>query len=244
MAHVAEHRTIDLDSPVLVEGLPGVGLVGKLAADHLVEQLDMEYVASCHCEGLPKAAVYHENERDVLPPVRFYADEDRNLLAMQSDVPVSPSAAKDFATCVTDWLAGNDVTPLYLSGLPEEKDGVPALYGVSTGDAGGLLDDHEIPTPSESGLISGPTGALLAEAGEQGLNALGLVVQANANFPDPEAARVLLVEAVGPIAAVDADTGKLVEQADRIAKAREQFARQMQQAEEESTRAEPLGMYQ
>jgi uncharacterized protein len=243
MAHVAEHRTIDLDSPVLVEGLPGVGLVGKLAADHLVEQLDMEYVASCHCEGLPKAAVYHENERDVLPPVRFYADEDRDLLAMQSDVPVSPSAAKDFATCVTGWLAENDVTPLYLSGLPEEKNGVPALYGVSTGDAG-LLDDHDIPTPSENGLISGPTGALLAEAGEQGLDALGLVVQANADFPDPEAARVLLVEAVGPVAAVDIDTDTLVEQADRIAKAREQLAQQMQQAEEESTRAEPLGMYQ
>ena len=243
MAHVAEHRTIDLDSPVLVEGLPGVGLVGKLAADHLVEQLDMEYVASCHCEGLPKAAVYHENERDVLPPVRFYADEDRDLLAMQSDVPVSPSAAKNFATCVTGWLAENDVTPLYLSGLPEEKNGVPALYGVSTGDAG-LLDDHDIPTPSENGLISGPTGALLAEAGEQGLDALGLVVQANADFPDPEAARVLLVEAVGPVAAVDIDTDTLVEQADRIAKAREQLAQQMQQAEEESTRAEPLGMYQ
>jgi len=243
MAHVAEHRTIDLDSPVLVEGLPGVGLVGKLAADHLVEQLDMEYVASCHCEGLPKAAVYHENERDVLPPVRFYADEDRDLLAMQSDVPVSPSAAKDFATCVTGWLAENDVTPLYLSGLPEEKNGVPALYGVSTGDAG-LLDDHDISTPSENGLISGPTGALLAEAGEQGLDALGLVVQANADFPDPEAARVLLVEAVGPVAAVDIDTDTLVEQADRIAKAREQLAQQMQQAEEESTRAEPLGMYQ
>jgi len=243
MAHVAEHRTIDLESPFLVEGLPGVGLVGKIAADHLVEHLDMEYVASCHCEGLPKAAVYHENERDVLPPVRFYADEDRDLLAMQSDVPVSPSAAKDFATCVTGWLAENDVTPLYLSGLPEEKNGVPALYGVSTGDAG-LLDDHDISTPSENGLISGPTGALLAEAGEQGLDALGLVVQANADFPDPEAARVLLVEAVGPVAAVDIDTDTLVEQADRIAKAREQLAQQMQQAEEESTRAEPLGMYQ
>jgi uncharacterized protein len=244
MAHVAEHRTVDLESPFLVEGLPGVGLVGKIAADHLVRQFDMEYVASCHCEGLPKAAIYHENERDVLPPVRFYADGNRDLLVMQSDVPVSPQAAQDFVGCVTDWLAGNDVTPLYLSGLPEEKDGVPELYGVSTGGAEGLLADHDIPAPSENGMISGPTGALLAEAGKQDIDGFGLVVQANAKFPDPEAARVLLTEAIGPIAAVDVDTDKLVEQADRIAKAREQFAQQMQQAEEESTRAEPLGMYQ
>ncbi|MFB6232729.1 MAG: proteasome assembly chaperone family protein [Haloarculaceae archaeon] len=244
MAHIERHRTVELASPSLVEGLPGVGLVGKIAGDHLVEQFDMVHYASCHCEGLPRAAVYHEGDRGVLPPVRLYADGERDLLVLQSDVPVSPSAADDFATCVTGWLAEKDVTPLYLSGLPEEKDGVPEMYGVSTGDAGGVLEDHEIPAPSESGIVSGPTGALLAEAHEQDLDSLGLVVQASANFPDPEAARVLLTEAIGPIAGLDVDTERLVEQADRIAKAREQLAQQMQQAEDESTRAEPLGMYQ
>ncbi len=244
MAHIVEHRSLDLESPYLVEGLPGVGLVGKIAADHLVEQFEMDHYASCRCEGLPKAAVYHEDERSVLPPVRIYADEDRDLLALQSDVPVSPTAAEDFASCVTGWLADNGVTPLYLSGLPAEKDGVPEMYGVSTGGAEGLLTENGIPAPSEGGVISGPTGALLAEAGETGLDALGLVVQANANFPDPEAARVLLASAIEPIAAVDVDTDTLVEQADRIADAREQLAQQMQQAQEESTRAEPLGMYQ
>ncbi len=244
MAHIEEHRTVDLESPVLVEGLPGVGLVGKIAADHLVRGFDMDYYASCHCDGIPNVAVYAEDGPGVRPPVRFYADETRDLLVLQSEVPVSPNAAEDFASCVTGWLAENDVTPLYLSGLPEEKDGVPEMYGVSTGDAAGLLAEHGIDTPPEGGVISGPTGALLAEAGRRSLDSLGLVVQANANFPDPEAARVLLTRAVGPVAAVEVDTDHLVEQADRIADAREQLAQQMQQAEEGSTRAEPLGMYQ
>jgi len=244
MAHVEEHRSAALESPVLVEGLPGVGLVGKIAADHLVRQFDMTHVASCHCDGIPNVAIYAEDEPDIRPPVRFYADEARDLLVLQSDIPVSPNAAEDFASCVTGWLAENDVTPLYLSGIPQEKDGVPGMYGVSTGGAAGLLAEYDIATPPENGMISGPTGALLAEAGKQNLDALGLVVQANANFPDPEAARVLLNEGVGPVAAVEVDTDQLVEQADRIAQAREKLARRMQQAEEESTRAEPLGMYQ
>jgi uncharacterized protein len=244
MARIAEHQPVELDAPVLIEGLPGVGLVGKIAADHLVEQFDMTHHASCHCEGLPQVAVYAEGERDVRPPVRVYADEKRDLLVLQSDVPVSPRVAGEFAACVTGWLADNGVTPVYLSGLPEEKDGVPELYGVSTGGAEELLTEHGVPTPSEGGLISGPTGALLAEAGQRDLDSLGLVVQANANFPDPEAARVLLSDAIGPIAAVDVDTDQLIEQADRIAQAREQLAKQMQQAQEESTRAQPLGMYQ
>jgi uncharacterized protein len=159
-------------------------------------------------------------------------------------VPISPTVAEDFASCVTGWLADADVSPIYLSGLPEEKDGVPKMYGISTGDAEQILDEHDIAPPTEHGLVSGPTGALLAEANEHALDGLGLIVQANSNFPDPEAARVLLTEAIEPITGIEVGTEKLVEQADRIAQAREQLAQQMQQAQDESTRAQPLGMYQ
>ena len=244
MAHIEEQQSMALDDPVLVEGLPGVGLVGKLAADHLVEQLEMEYYAACHCEGLPDVAVYEEGERGIRPPVRIYADEKRDLLALQSDIPVSPTAAEEFSTCVTGWLADNDALPLYLSGLPEEKEGAPELYGIATGNADGRLTEHDIPVPNESGMVSGPTGALLAEASGRDIDSIGLVVQADANFPDPEAARIFLTEGIGPIAGIDVDTEQLVEQADKVAKARERLAKQMQEAKEESTRAQPLGMYQ
>lgn len=244
MARVVEHRAVDLDEPVLVEGLPGVGLVGKIAADHLVEEFDMAYVASVEGEGLPDVAVYEENSRTIRPPVRLYADDQRDLLVLQSDVPVSPSAAEEFAACVTDWLAEHDALAIYLSGLAEEKDGVPAMYGIGSGAGAEILADHDIDPPSENGLVSGPTGALLAEASQQRVDSVGLVVQANTNFPDPEAARVLLTHGIDPIAEIEVDTEPLVEQADRIAKAREQLAQQMQQAEEESTRAQSIGMYQ
>ena len=58
MAHVEIHRDdIELDAPTLVEGLPGVGLVGKLAADHLVDALDMVHYGTARCDGLPEIAV-------------------------------------------------------------------------------------------------------------------------------------------------------------------------------------------
>lgn len=245
MAHIREHADLDLDSPVLVEGLPGVGIVGKIATDHLVDSFEMEYYASCHCDGLPRTAVYEKGDRTIRPPVRIYADEQRDLLALQSDVPVSPESAPEFASCVTAWLADNDVLPIYLSGLPQEKDGRPKMYGVGIGAAQDRLADHDIDVPSESGMVSGPTGALLAEASEQELDAIGLVVQANPQFPDPEAARVVLVDGIESILSVDVDTDKLVDQAEEIAEAREKLAQRMQEAtQEESSQAKPLGMYQ
>jgi uncharacterized protein len=244
MAHVEEHTDLDLREPTLIEGLPGVGLVGKLAADHLVDTLEMTEYAACRCEGLPDVAVYQEGSHAVKAPVRVYGDETRDLLVLQSDVPVSPAAATEFAGCVTGWLAEQDALPLYLTGLGAETEGVPALYGVGVGAGVDALDAHDVDAPPEHGLLSGPTGALVAEAAERDLDCVGLVVEANPRFPDPEAARRLLTGAIEPLADVEVDTDRLVEQAERIATAREQLAQRMSEAEEESSRAQPLGMYQ
>ncbi|WP_137682152.1 proteasome assembly chaperone family protein [Haloarcula mannanilytica] len=245
MAHVQVHRDdISLDSPTLVEGLPGVGLVGKIAADHLVDAYDMEYYAAVHCDGLPEIAVYADDDPEVRPPVRLYADEGRNLLVLQSDAPISPSGARDFAGCIVGWFEANDVTPIYLSGRPAEKDGAPEVYGVSTGDGASMLKEANVDPPSENGAITGPTGALVHESQRVGLTSIGLIVEADQQFPDPEAARALLQTAISPLADFEVDTEALVEQAEEIGQAKAKLAEQLQENQEESTSARPLGMYQ
>lgn len=236
---------IELDEPVLVEGLPGVGLVGKIATDHVVDALEMEYYASVKCDGLPRIAVYEGGERSVRPPVRIYADEENDLLALRSDVPIPKESFESFASCVTGWIANNDATPIYLSGLPAERDGVPDLFGIATGDGGERLDGIDVPTPEARGAISGPTGALLARAGQLDLPSIGLIVESNKQFPDPAAAQVIIEHGIEPLAAVDVGVQQLVDRAEEIQEQREQLAARMQQAdEEESTQAQPLRMFQ
>ena len=245
MAHVQVHRDdVALDEPMLVEGLPGIGLVGKIAADHLVSEFEMTHYASVHCDGLPQVAVYEGGNSGVRSPVRIHADEERDLLVLCSDVPVSPSSADRFTACVTDWIGENDVTPVYLSGLPTEKDDVPGLSGLATGNADGLLDDAELDAPAQDGAVTGPTGALIYEAERRSLDSVGLVVEANRQFPDPEAARVILVDGVEPLTGVEVDTEALVEHAEEISQAKSELAERMQEGTDESTSAEPLGMYQ
>lgn len=248
MAGIIDHETPDLDDPVLVEGLPGVGLVGKIASDHLVAQFDMRHVASVRCDGLPEVAVYEGDERSVRAPVRIYADEARDLLVLQSDVPVSRTGASDFASCVIGWLEQHDVFPLFLSGLPTENQdpgAVPNVYGITTGGGSGTLDDHDIGLPPERGLVGGPTGALLHNASTNGVDGAGLIVESDPQFPDPAAARALLVHAIGSLAAVEVETDTLVEQSEQIRESKERLAQQMQEADEsESSQAQPLRMYQ
>lgn len=46
--------TPGLDNPVFIEGLPDVGLVGKLAVDHLIEELDSQPVRRVYSEHFPR----------------------------------------------------------------------------------------------------------------------------------------------------------------------------------------------
>jgi uncharacterized protein len=245
MTHVDVISTVELDAPTMVEGLPGVGLVGKIAADHLVEELGMVHYANVHCNAIPKVAVYQEGDRTTHPPMRLYADEGANLLVLQSDVPVSPAAAQEFAGCIGDWFDDDRVFPIYLSGLGrEELDTPPAMYGIGVGDGTDRLADAGIASPSETGLVSGPTGALLSHAVEHGRSAVGLVVESDPRFPDPAAAQVLIRDGIEPLSGIDVETDSLVERAEDIRAAKERLARRMQEAGDESTQARPLGMYQ
>ncbi|ACM57074.1 proteasome assembly chaperone family protein [Halorubrum lacusprofundi] len=236
---------ISLDEPTLVEGFPGVGLVGKIATDHMIEAHEMVHYANVHCDGLPRVTVYREGNRALTTPVRLYVDEERDLVALRSDVPVNPGAATEVAGCLESWFTETATFPIFLSGLGREKDEAPPdLYGVATGSGGDALSRADIEDPPESGLISGPTGAMLAESLERGRDAVGLVVESDPQFPDPEAARVLIRKGIDPIAGTETTTEGLVDQATEIRDAKQAFAKQMQEATEESSQAEPLKMFQ
>jgi uncharacterized protein len=246
MAHISILADdVSLDEPMMVEGLPGVGLVGKITADHLVDEFEMVHYANVHCEGIPRVAVYADDDAELRTPVRLYADEERNLLVLQSDVPIHPQAATEFASCIRGWFEDDGVVPIFLSGIGEEKsDDVPDLYGVSTGDGDRLLEQAGIGRPTEMGIVTGPTGALMNHVLEHELTSVGLIVQSDPQFPDPEAARVVIKDGIEPLTGIDCPIDDLVDHAEEIREAKQRLAKRMQEVDDESTQAQPIRMYQ
>jgi len=250
MSHVVIHdEQLRLRNPVFVDGTPGLGLVGTITTDHLIEEFGMTYFASIECPSLPPSVSYNRAATQVLSPVRVYADEKRNLLTLQSDVPVSPTTVADFANCFNQLLVDLSALPLYVSGLgrrvEDDSERERALYGIGTGNADQLLQRYNIEPPAEDGLWSGPTGALLNVARKTGMTALGLIVESDPEFPDPEAACTLIERVVEPIADVRVNVESLRDQAEVIRDEKKAFAEQMEYPErDESSKAESLRMYQ
>jgi uncharacterized protein len=234
-----------LEEMTLVEGFPGVGLVGKIAADHLIEVFGMRHHANIYCADLPAVAVYHEGDATLRPPMRLYADDEHDLVVLQSDVPVGSAAAAEIAEALEEWSSDRSIHPIYLSGIPRDQDETsPTLYGVGNDRGLQRLEAAGIATPAETGLISGPTGVLLYHAIRQETSVVGLVVGSDPRFPDPEAAEVLVRAGIGPLVDVEVPVDDLIDSAEQIRRAKQRLAQQMQEAQDESTQAQPIGMYQ
>jgi len=63
----------ELDDPVFVEGLPGVGHVGKLVSEHVVEQADSELVCRIHTEHFPPQVTVDDDSVAELACAEVYA---------------------------------------------------------------------------------------------------------------------------------------------------------------------------
>lgn len=238
---------VDPAGATLVEGMPGVGLVGKLATDHLVDALEMTEFASIRGEAIPPVTVFDEADRGVNSPIRLFADPEESVLALRSDVPVHVMDAPRFAEKLTAWAADNEVFPVYLGGLATERDGdeVPTVEGLGVGGGEARLAENEVPPPDSGGMISGPCGALLSEAADVGLDAAGLMVDTDPRFPDPQGAHALIEHGINPLADVDVGTDRLVEEAENIMDQREELAQRIQQADQhEVSQASRTGMFQ
>lgn len=250
MAEVNIHdESISLNEPTLVEGLPGIGLAGKIVTDHLLDVGAYTHFASVHCETLPQLSVYHEGDRTVRAPLRLYANDDGTELILSSDIPVKLDGSMSFVDCMTSWFERNEVFPIFLSGRPrpddEDERREPRVFGIGSGTGIDMLEKTDLDFPNEHGAISGPTGALLHRCAERNLDAIGLVVESDVRFPDPTAARMLIEEGIDPLTGRQTEVESLIQHAADIREQRESLAASMQQADQESSsQAQPLRMFQ
>ena len=65
--YLKQPEEIGLEDPVFIEGLPGIGHVGKLVADHLVKVLDTVKVVEIYSHHFPPQEMVNEDGTIRLP---------------------------------------------------------------------------------------------------------------------------------------------------------------------------------
>jgi uncharacterized protein (TIGR00162 family) len=189
----------ELDEPVLIEGLPGVGHVGKLAAEHLLEEFETEVVRRIHSEHFPPQVAV-EDGRTRLASAEVYAirEAERDLLVLTGDHQAGDGPGHYRVTeAILDVAAAFDVGRIYaLGGVPTgELVEEPDVIGAATAD--GLVEELEgvgveFRENEPAGGIVGVSGLLLGLGERRGYEAACLMGETSGYLVDPKSARAVL----------------------------------------------------
>ena len=74
---IKNYEEPELNSPIFVGGLPGIGNVGKIAADYFVEKLKMEKMADIYSEFLPPQVFISNNVVHLVRASLYYKKTGR-----------------------------------------------------------------------------------------------------------------------------------------------------------------------
>ena len=240
-----EQTELAAESPTLIEGLPGLGLVASIAVDQITKQLELELHGTIVSEDFPPVTSFHDGR--VRDTVRVYAGEDPAVMTLQSDVPIPPSAVGSLSECVLNDLADEFDRAVFLAGAPaESEEQIGEVIGVATADEfEEAITGAGITLAEGTGMIGGVTGALVNDCYHADIPAAVLIVRSNPYIPDPGAARDVIEEALEPLVKFDIDTRELLEQAEEIQQQKQQIAKQLQQyQQEDAEQPRTAGMFQ
>jgi uncharacterized protein len=202
------------EKAVMINGLPDVGLVGLLAASHIIRSLGLEEVGSLESELLPPMIVLHGG----LPksPIRIFAN--KSLIVLISETAIPGSLLRSLANELVEW-AQSKAAKLVLSlggmAVANRQDiDVPKVFAAisKAGLEAKLNGAAEI---LEEGYIVGVYGLLLRKCAEFSIPAIALLTQAHYNYPDPEAAAAALT-AVNKMLGLSVDVSDLLKRGEEI----------------------------
>jgi uncharacterized protein len=199
----------------LLFGFPDVGLVGVIAASHLVEELNLAEVAYVDSELLPPLIVLHEG----LPhsSIRIFADHD--ILLAVSEAPIPADAIYPVMNTLIDWGKSKDVRMMIsLGGIPiqdrQDAKELKSFAAASNPETLKLAQEKGVEVLME-GYMVGPQAVLLQRAATTGPPALTLLSQCFFNYPDPEAAAEVL-KGLEKIIGLKVEVAKLLEKGEEI----------------------------
>lgn len=221
-----EKEKPQLKDPIFVEGLPGVGNVGKLAAEHLVEQLKAVKFADIYSKHFPPQVLVDDAGiiRLVSNELYYVKREDNpDLIILIGDYQgLTPEGQYDLSDHILQLIKEYDVKRIYtLGGYGVGRMiETPRVLGAATHAA--LVEEMKekgvVFSKGEPGSgIVGASGLLLGLGKVMGFEAVCLMGETSGYFVDPKGAEAVL-KVLSGILGVSVDYSALRNKAEEIDK--------------------------
>ena len=176
-----------LQNPILIEGLPGIGNVGKVAVDFMVDRLNAKKIMEIYSHSFPHSVFVNEDNLVELPTVELFYKKrkgKRDLIFLAGYIqPLDEESSYEFSHKVLDILKelnGSELITLGGIGLPDIPE-KPRVY--CTGTSKKMIEKYRKGEKISKNLfgvvgpIVGVTGLLIGLAKEKNINGVCLLAE-------------------------------------------------------------------
>ncbi len=197
--YIKEFTTIQPNNPVLIEGLPGLGLVGKIAMRYLIKQLKAQKIAYLYSPHFPYFVLVNKKGNVRLLRGVFYYWKNpqggNDLILFTGDSQSQTIEGQyEIADRMIDFAEKHNVkTIATIGGYRMEAKEKPKVFVAATSqevlkkslDSGATLSNSGSP-------IVGTAGLILGLSRFKKIDALCLLGETRGYLPDPLAAKSVL----------------------------------------------------
>ncbi len=209
---IKELAKAKLKNPVIIEGFPGIGMVGTIGASYLSEHMQLKLIGCFSSSHFPPIASIH----NYIPvsPARIYASEKYDLVVLFSEFVIPAEIVFALSQKIIEFAKDKKARAIYsLAGIAtEQPDG--KIYGiVSTAEMAKALGAKGIEIIRE-GATQGVSGVLIAECASEKIPAANIMVQTA--MPLDPAGSARLLDKLAEITGIPFDTKELTAEGEKI----------------------------
>jgi uncharacterized protein len=210
-------RKKKLNSPILVAGFPGAGLVGSISTSYIINKLHMNQIACVESEFIVPGVIYAEGK--LRHPFRLYSNDEGNVCVLVCEAPIMAHGMYSVLDTVVKWALNNKVKEVLVldgiavEGLPDSKrmpiilssDGRAADAANLIHDDNNNINNSDVTNKEEdnddggssniyptTAFIGGIAGGILSSCLSNGIASKALLIYAARGIPDPEGAAILI----------------------------------------------------
>ncbi len=238
-----------LNNPILIGGLPGIGNIGKIAAEYLIDKLKMEKMADMYSQYLPPQVFIGDDGITHLVKNSIYYKKFPNksdLMILVGDFQGTTQEGQyELSYLVLELAKKFNVSAVYtLGGYSTGKiSDIPRVLGAVTDlSLQGTLEEDGVvfPKGEPGGGIVGSAGLMLGMGKELfEINGACLMGETSGYFADPKGAREV-IKVLSKILGIEVDLEDIEERSKQI----EEITEKMQEdVQGKGKRTEDLGYF-
>lgn len=199
-----------LQSPYLICGFPGTGYIGKIAVDHLIEELHAKHLADIYSNSFPpqilirtdgvaelmKNSIYYSDRAaDVAANTTTTSSSSNDMLLLTGDSqPVSPESQYLLAEEILDITSKFNIQKIFTLGayITQVFVDKPRVFGTANDiEIVKAFDGQNILT-MDNGSVAGMNGLVVGIAKLRGIKGICLLGETSGYVVDAKASKAVL----------------------------------------------------